>query len=438
MARLLALEADPARRRALTALVRDHLALEPVIVGSVAEAIAAIDHCAPDLILVPALLPPSDDEQLRAHLGGLDTAPYTQTLTLPALELLADTPAEAPQGGGLFGMVFNRRQAPPGPLYDGTLLAGQIAEGLRHAHHLRLEYAERLACHQAMEDRARGAALVLASGDDLPEISEATIQQQLRERAHHERRVAPRKSPGEVPWLAAVKLSQGPDLTLINISSTGVLVEAGSTFAPGATTHFHLCGPGTELVVPVRVVRSEVASRDGFGNRYRVAGAFATTIDLAGPQGETEHPPSRGSALADLFRSVLSQPPGAAGVAQQEFAQGLRQLIGARDVRIGPRLAAAASEVEFAIPCDDPSGRVLQVTFDERQEVTERQLQLLRASACLAAAILELESPVRTTARRDRLALAPDPRRTHSSSAAPGPSGSRSDVLDVQPLGATA
>lgn len=442
MARLLALEADPARRRALTALVRDHVGLDPVIVESVAAAIAAIEGSPPDLILVPALLPPSDDEELRAHLSGLDAAPYTQTLTLPALNQLADPPAEEPHGGGLLGKVFQRRPAPPpGPRYDRTQLARQIAEALRHAGQLRLEYAERLACQQAMEDLAHESGLVLASAADVPRASDASVRKQLPDRAREERRVAPRKSPAEIPWLAAVKLTEGPELTLINISSTGVLVETGSSFTPGATTHFHLCGPGTDLVVPVRVVRSEVASRDGLGARYRVAGAFATTIDLAGPQRETGHPPSRRSALAGLIRSALSHPPGAAGFAQQEFAQGLRQLIGAENVWIGPQEDAPPSDVRplvFEIPCDDPARPVLQVTFEERHEVTDSQFQILRASACLAASIFELERPARPAAsHRDRFAPKTAAQRTRSSGARSEPSGPASSVRDGRPLAAT-
>ena len=96
---------------------------------------------------------------------------------------------------------------------------------------------------------------------------------------------------------------------ITDISSTGVLVETGSEFAPGSTTNLQLCGPDTNLVVPVRFIRSDVSrirrawralprcGRVCEGARYRLArqarsrgGAPATTS----------------AELAALFSAVLS------------------------------------------------------------------------------------------------------------------------------------
>ena len=82
-----------------------------------------------------------------------------------------------------------------------------------------------------------------------------------------------------VPLLSAVKLTWGLEVSLINISSTGMLVETTSKFTPGSATEFQLCGPDTSLVVPARFVRSEVSTVDarsvrvprGRGIRERVA-----------------------------------------------------------------------------------------------------------------------------------------------------------------------
>ena len=172
--------------------------------------------------------------------------------------------------------------------YDRSMVAAQIADGLARARELRIEYAAMLAYQRGGRARHAPTALVpLRRGwcQSCPKRSQRVPRRDERRRAD-ERRVALSKGRGDVPWLSGIKVSWGPELELINISSTGVLVETGSKFAPGSTTELHLCGPETNLVVPVRFIRSDVARIDGLGVRYRAAAAFAKELDLAGPRRE--------------------------------------------------------------------------------------------------------------------------------------------------------
>lgn len=407
MPRLLAIEAEPARRRALAALVREHVDAEFAIVGSVAEAIESLGERTPDLIVAPALLAPGDEADLLEHMKGLAAAPYIQMLTLPALDLLDDEQPAETRRRGLFRTKAERRQPAPGREYDRALVARQIADALRHAGELRMEYAQRLACDDAVESMLAPASVALAPADALPRASEAVVQAQLRERARDDRRHAPRKEPGAVEWLSAVRLSRGPELELVNISSTGVLVETGAHFPVGGTTHLHLCGPDTDLVVPVRFVRTDVRRVEASGVRYRVAAAFATEIDLAGPRRETGQPPSTLDALATLFRSVLTTLHKDPEPAHERFVRGLSRLVDA-DVRITSGTMATANgkaTLYFEVPGDDPSGTVLQATFDHTHEVTDGEFRLLQAAAWLVATILELEKPISQPARRRGLML---------------------------------
>ena len=75
MPRILAIEADLKRRRVLTALVREHVKANLVVVASVRAAIDSIAEQTPDLIISPALLSPPDEAELLTHMKGLDTAP---------------------------------------------------------------------------------------------------------------------------------------------------------------------------------------------------------------------------------------------------------------------------------------------------------------------------------------------------------------------------
>ena len=96
MPRILAVEADSTRKTLLAALVRERVPAALTIVNSVQEAVASMAASAPDVVLVPTLLSPQDEQHLMAGIKSLD-APYVQTLTIPALALLAAPPQERPR-----------------------------------------------------------------------------------------------------------------------------------------------------------------------------------------------------------------------------------------------------------------------------------------------------------------------------------------------------
>jgi len=400
MPRILAIEADPKRRRVLTTLVREHVKADLVVVASVRAAITAIAERAPDVILAPTLLSPTDEAELLSHMKQLDTAPYIQMLTVPALDMLADAPAEPTRRRGLFGPVFNRRPVSLGLQYDRSMVAEQIVNGLARARELRFEYAAMLAYNEAADRTGREVVLAKSCGE-VVNASEAFLHQQLSDRAGDERRVALRKGRGDVPWLSGIKVSWGPELQLVNISSTGVLVETGSKFAPGSTTELHLSGPETNLVVPVRFIRSDVARIDGLGVRYHAAAAFAKELDLAGPHRDAPSTPPQ--ELAALLGAVFVNAHERPEPAHAKFAHGLRLLVGARDVQVRTGSMGSAGGLEtlyFDVPGDDRSRTTLQVVFDRNHDVTDAEFKVLKAAAWLTAAVLELEKPVGLTAER--------------------------------------
>ncbi len=145
---------------------------------------------------------------------GLDSAPYIQMLTVPALDMLADAPAEDTRRRGLFGPVFNRRPVSLGLQYDRGMVAAQIVDGLERARALRMEYAAMLAYQEALA-RTRSARIVAgpraapATSATSLEATSAFIEEQLREQARDERRIALRKGRGDVPWLSGIKAVVG-------------------------------------------------------------------------------------------------------------------------------------------------------------------------------------------------------------------------------------
>jgi CheY-like chemotaxis protein len=406
MACILAIEADPRRRRALTTLVREHVKAHLVVVESVHAAIASIGERTPDLILSPTLLSPPDEAELLSYVKQLERAPYIQMMTVPALDMLADKPAAPTTRRWLLGPVFNRRQVTVSPQYDPTMVAAQIADGLERARERRMEYAAMMAYNAAAGRTEPTTAMVLArSARQLQDVvSETTIEQQLRALPREERRVALRKRLIDVPWLSSIKLSCGDELQLINISSTGLLVETGSRLTPGSTTELHLSGPGTNMVVPVRFIRSDIARMDGMGVRFHAAAAFTKELDLANPRPRPEvaGPSPRPEELAALLGAVYSEFADSSEPAHARFAQGLRRLVGARDVQVrtGSSGSGGRETLYFDVPGDGRSRTTLQVVFDRNQDVSDAQFKLLKAAALITAAVLELEKPVGPAAER--------------------------------------
>jgi hypothetical protein len=261
-----------------------------------------------------------------------------------------------------------------------------------------MEYAEALACAEAVA--ARETALVLARRVDV----EAAVQQAA---ARDERRIALRKLKGDVPWLSAIKLAGGSELQIVNISSTGVLLETGSKFSPGSTAELHLSGPGTSLIVAARFIRSDVARIDNLGVRYHAAAAFTKELDLDRPERRRRQKSAPNHELAELFGSVFAGGGDAQDPAHARFARGLRSLVGARDVQLrpGPGSAGGRETLYFDVPGDDRSRATLQVTFGRGQDVTDEEFKLLRAAAWMTAAVLELEKPSASSAHAAPVAL---------------------------------
>jgi CheY-like chemotaxis protein len=389
MACILAIEADPKRRTLLARLVREHVKAKLVLADSAADAISLIGHRMPDVILAPALMSPSDGAELMEHVKQLHGAPYVQLLTTPAFDMLAEPEVLPKRGFSMF-----RRQAPVTPQYDSAMVGALIADALVRARQARAEYAAWLT-HQAeieeMADarRSEQQAGALALRSDTSDSA-----------ASDDRRTAPRKALGEIPWLSTVRLAWSVDISLINISSSGVLIESGSKFEPGSTADLHLTGPDTNLVVPVRFVRSEIAKVDSRGVKYQAAAAFGKEIDLSAPRSLFDVASNSAEALALLLATVLSESGRGAEPAHARFARGVRELVGARDVqvRMGGAVSSAGREtLYFNVPGDDRTRTVLQVVFDRGHNVTPSQFQLLKAAAWLTAAALELGSSAAST-----------------------------------------
>ena len=114
---VLAIEPDLRQATILKRIVRDKVHADVAVVESPDAARAAIGTRIPDVLLLSALLSPRDEDELIAHLRGLDGADHIQTHTIPQL---ASTAADQEPGGrrSLLG-VFKRKKEAPQPIVTG-------------------------------------------------------------------------------------------------------------------------------------------------------------------------------------------------------------------------------------------------------------------------------------------------------------------------------
>src|SRR5512140_3757121 len=86
MSRVLLVQPDPVQADALRVALRPHLSEDVIVAESLDDALSLIDQRVPDVLLLPALIPPVVEEHLIGYLRTLTGAGHVQILGLPHLE----------------------------------------------------------------------------------------------------------------------------------------------------------------------------------------------------------------------------------------------------------------------------------------------------------------------------------------------------------------
>ena len=71
--------------------------------------------------------------------------------------------------------------------------------------------------------------------------------------AQSDRRAHLRRSATDLEWLRSVRITQGFDVSLIDLSEGGALIEIDSPLKPGTNLTLELSGAGLDTVVPLEV-----------------------------------------------------------------------------------------------------------------------------------------------------------------------------------------
>jgi hypothetical protein len=210
-----------------------------------------------------------------------------------------------------------------------------------------------------------------------------------------DRRRARRRPAAELPGLWVVRVPLCPEAKVVDISSTGVLVETNSKITPGSTLDLQVLGKNINIRVPARMVRSEVASVDRLGVKYRAAAAFSHEVDIVGVDAAPPDSSQTPKVLADMLARVLADADHGFSDSslRVRFEQELRRLLPVREIRIRrtPMIPHERTEsVYFTVPRPSGSRPILQAVFEPDYQPSAMEFRILKAAAGLAAVILEL------------------------------------------------
>jgi hypothetical protein len=219
----------------------------------------------------------------------------------------------------------------------------------------------------------------------------------VRPRLKLTRSRAARLDRASLPWVSGVKLPWGLEVRLLNVSSSGMLVESTSKLMPGSVADVEIRSGDDVLVVPARFVRSEIVGVDRRGVRYVSAAVFEEELDLEDPRANRAATASSRKGLAAWLKrlaAVLDKPAAPASV-RKHIEEGLRTIVGAHDVQILDEPAPAppgCESIYFSVVRSGDRRAILQVTFEPGQTPSELDFRLLQTGAALAGVVMQLGS----------------------------------------------
>jgi hypothetical protein len=340
---VLALEPDATQADAIRHVVCNLVGARLTVAISIGQALHLLRTSTPDLILLPALVSPSQETALIEALRALPDASHVDTLITPVLPSSADGVIAAPQGWRRW--TSRRTQTTQATSVE----ASTFAESLRWA----LERARERKAHAVPADRHKAAAghaveAVVEAASQAPEAPVALLEVpqlppalldvspvlveptlieavslsldvavapaeapgallQLLDDSHNplvpnlqdlelqdatnrllkklsqssasDRRQHRRFAASELPGLRSARIKSGPHVAVVDVSAGGVLLESDARLQPDSEAILELVGRAGQTVVPFRVVRCHVAGLNG-APRYLGACAFKEPLDL--------------------------------------------------------------------------------------------------------------------------------------------------------------
>ncbi|HEY7291944.1 MAG TPA: PilZ domain-containing protein [Vicinamibacterales bacterium] len=298
---VLALERDQVQAESIRRVVCGIVGAKLTLVESMDRILRLIQAELPDLILLPALVSPVDEQELITALRALPDGLFTQTQITPSF----GSKDEEPNGSQGWRRWTSRRVAVPGAASgEMEAFAERVRWSLECARERRpaVEHALTAAAVASMEpphiDRptlvmpidsgeivAPGTLLSLlqdfdeADIQDVRELRLADATSRLLDKLDKDRRRHKRFSMGELPGLRSARIKFGPYVALVDVSAGGALLQTDAQLQPETEAMLELFSDGRQTLVPFRVLRCQNAELEGTP-RYLGACAFKHPLDL--------------------------------------------------------------------------------------------------------------------------------------------------------------
>lgn len=250
---IIAIQPDSQQAATLLRALNELRDVEVVVVESTDTALALVDERVPDVVLVPALFDPGDDDYLGAYLRSRPHAAHVQVVTIPTLGASRDV-ATAPR---LFERLRGKTERITPAEGDPRLFASDVVGYLSWA-------------------------------DELKQTADG--RRVLEPPRQSDRRLAYRWSPHDLWWFTSVQMSGGELAALLDLSSSGALVRTEQrpnralfrSDVPQAAAHRGLTLrliSGEEVRIGGEVIRCCVAPSEDKIGLYEVAFRFEHSVD---------------------------------------------------------------------------------------------------------------------------------------------------------------
>ena len=401
--RVLLIEPDAARAVILQTVLRPRLDADLVVVKGTEEALRSMATETPDLVLTSTFLTPADEATLTARLKELPGAAHVQVVNAPYFLDVNDASGNDSTGSKVMRFL-GLRSAPIQQRCDVEMFQKQIEDYLEQAAVIRLERSQprQIALVQTREVSGLWRSPLAQPG--ATGTLGGPLDVRLKFDPGRDRRRAHRRRGNDLPSLWTIRLPWGDASRIIDISTSGALLESRSKTTPGSTIDLRMLGQGMDRLVHARMIRADIAHVDGLGVKYHLAVAFSQEVALPDadsllgavappgadlPHGDEAAPSPR--ALADIVMRILGdvEHTSRAPELRTRFESDLRRLLRLRDVQIRDVPDGVSESIYFTIPRSSGASPILQVTFEPGRAPSEMDFRLLKAAANAAALVME-------------------------------------------------
>jgi hypothetical protein len=245
------------------------------IVDSAGELLNALLSETPSVVLLPPLVSAADETALVDFLRTTPQCDHVEVLMTPVLALPSSTEA----GSRRWLRRSSRKSSAPMLGADTEAFAESLQWSLARVRQVRLAQASRQSqdLHPAL---GLLADVIAETGHDLHEIQLQDATTRLLKKLEDDRRLHRRFSANELHAVRQARIKFGPRVALIDLSAGGALLESESRLQPDTEAMLELARGEDKIVVPFRVLRSQVTALSG-APRYRGACAFKSLLDVA-------------------------------------------------------------------------------------------------------------------------------------------------------------